>query len=81
MRIYGVYGYMSVTLDTNQQAGGKTYIKKRFFPICDVKNYPGYTESPGETSTEKHKGTSINCREKPENKADGAQKPKCTRNT
>ena len=26
-------------------------------------------------------GTSIYCREKPKNKADGAQKPECTRST
>ena len=27
------------------------------------------------------KGTSINCRERPEDKADGTQKPECTQST
>ena len=32
-------------------------------------------------ATDQLKGTSIYCREKPEDKADGAEKPECTRRT
>lgn len=50
MRIYGAHRYVTVILDTNQQAGGKTYIKNRRFPICDKKIISGFDGFLGETS-------------------------------